>query len=443
MEGIWMILRSSSNLSETSTIKRQQIPPAPAATAATTSTATPPRPYMSTKEILEEHFPECLPSHLRLMMKERNTTADDDDVGSTSLPERWLNWLNVTTTTNWKGDSTSTDFVRYVRSTVQPRYDHITCPVMKARYNCAKSPSSIATNQSQRRISTTNETTTTNATKLDASDYKFVWRKDIHESWCDLQNLTDFIHGPASVPQRSVLLQGNSYLRQIWEAMVCGFPSQITNLTLLSGGKATSLAYIASRSGKLLQRQELGTFLINQQNDYTTTTTTPSGCHAPNRNDRLFSYYHENVTIPPNNLDHCSDDMAMVEFGYGLRIFFLFHPSRFHIDALVEAHSKLDIPNLVDVMMWIDTMESVVGPNKTTVREGSIFSLDGLLLPSLKRVQEASIGYFFGADNPWIVHPPDDHPCLPGIPDDEVNILIYLLLLEEYDRETRKTVEGG
>jgi len=297
-----------------------------------------------------------------------------------------------------------------------PRYDHITCPVMKARYNCA-----IPKIEQQQTIRS-NETTAN--TSEEASDYKFVWRKAIDDQWCDLQALTDFIQGPAGLPNRSVLIQGNSFLRQIWEAMVCGFRTQMTNLTLLTGGRPTSKEYIASRKGKPFQKDELGAFLVNQHKD-------PPGCHAPG-NDPLESYYDKAVMVPPN-IDDCSDDMAMVEFQQGLRVFFLFHPSRLDTDALVEAYSNLDVPDRVDVMMWNDVLESKVSQNRTLKSRGDTLPLKSLL-PSIRQIQETSIGAYFGASNPWIDDPPDTHPCLPGIPDDEVNIVFYLLLLDEYER---------
>jgi hypothetical protein len=380
--------------------------------------------YLSPNEIFQVHFPQCLPSP-RLM----------EGQGPGSLPQKWLYWLNDTTTTTMMVQTTTTttlttnrssydddseSYVAYVPSKTPPRYDHVSCTVMKARYNCA--------------LSRTNDTTTIpgKPTGAIASDYKFLWRHHVPGPWCDLQALTEFVRGPSSISQKSVLLQGNSYLRQIWEAMVCGFQSQITNLTLLRHGPRMSLGYIASRSGKLLQTQEVGTFMINQQDI--------PGCHAPSRGSTMLStYYAPHVTIPPD-VEHCSDDMAMVEFGHSLRIFFLFHPSRFQSDALFHAYSQLDVPEPLDIMAWMERPEDIFR-NRTTIHQDSAppWSLEGILLSSLKRVQEASVGYFFGADNPGITNPPDNHPCLPGIPDDEANIFIYLLLLEEYERTSITT----
>jgi hypothetical protein len=373
--------------------------------------------YMSTKEIFQEHFPQCLPSSFR--------AGDSESV--ISLPQQWLDWLHQTTstslpTTAGRTNATAAGFVQYVRSKAPPRYDHITCNVMKPRYNCA-AEQEAASRASSSRLSRNSSTTKRKNKPIGsaASDYKFQWRQNVEDPWCDLETLIDFVQGPSSIiSQRSVLLQGNSYLRQIWEAMVCGFRSQVTNLTLLSHGPDMSLKSMAHRGGKLFQKQEMGKFLINQQSI--------PGCHDDPSPVPLSRYYGNHVTVPPN-VDHCSDDMAMVEFGNGLRVFYLFHPSRYESDAFTDIYSKLDVPESLDVMAWISDSEQFMRNRTANVA----WSLDNLL-PTLKRAQLASIGYVFGADNPWITNPPDEHPCLPGIPDDEANILLYLLLLEEYER---------
>jgi hypothetical protein len=96
----------------------------------------------------------------------------------------------------------------------------------------------------------------------------------------------------------------------------------------------------------------------------------------------------------------------------------------------------------VDVLVWVDPLEQVL-KNRTMTRGSSttatttgLSTIPGNIFPSLRRIQEASIGYYYGADNPWITNPPDNHPCLPGIPDDAANILIFLLLLDDYERAT-------
>ena len=45
-----------------------------------------------------------------------------------------------------------------------------------------------------------------------------------------------------------------------------------------------------------------------------------------------------------------------------------------------------------------------------------------------KTIQQRDSRQWFGANNPWIIDPPDKHACMPGLPDDEVNLLLYLII---------------
>ena len=56
-----------------------------------------------------------------------------------------------------------------------------------------------------------------------------------------------------------------------------------------------------------------------------------------------------------------------------------------------------------------------------------MFGLDSIH-DKLIDIQRRDIGYYFGADNPWIKNVPDIHPCMPGIPDDQINWMLYILL---------------
>lgn len=284
--------------------------------------------------------------------------------------------------------------------TQEPRYDHW-CPVMKARYNCAWPPN--ATNNG--------------ATREQAHQYQFVWKHPGHSRVCDLNELLDYVGGPGGIVRGHVLLQGNSYLRQVWEALVCRNQDQMTHLTLYHNGPPTSMAYIESRRGKLLTPQELGEFVVEDN------VHSVQGCHGPSPRTPLANYYRPNVSVPTNRAK-CTDDMATVEFGH-VKFTFIFHPSRFHSNALEQAYDQLGIvENLVDTMVWMgdDEMElrNLVAKSRIDL---------GPLLPLLIEIQNITVGRYFGADNPWITNPPDNHPCMPGIPEDEANILLWLLLL--------------
>lgn len=50
---------------------------------------------------------------------------------------------------------------------------------------------------------------------------------------------------------------------------------------------------------------------------------------------------------------------------------------------------------------------------------------------NFKGKQRENIGRYFGADNPWIDSPPDLHACMPGMPDDEANMLLLWMMLQQ------------
>jgi hypothetical protein len=120
---------------------------------------------------------------------------------------------------------------------------------MKARYN---------------RASVFNDTSTEKV----ATDYKLVWKHTNHTKDCDVRRVVDTVGGPQGLARLlgranhtrpfQVLLQGNSFLRQMFEALVCGFQSQITDLKLRVGCPSVSRASIEAREGRLADIDELG-----------------------------------------------------------------------------------------------------------------------------------------------------------------------------------------
>lgn len=404
---------------------------------------------------------------------------------------------------NWNGKQSSMmDFFahgefQYVLSEHIPRYDHISCPIMKARYNCAVSTFENPNGT----ISTHGTTLPVMTTRPTASSYKLIWTRynapnkttdmpieqnpfnsdNVYNdtfSSCDFRHLMNVVGGPANVaailsgregtttttasrpPYYHVLMQGNSFLRQIFEALVCGFQDQITDMKVLlhgpsisrSNGTATTTTTTTTTehssspmSPKKFTIADLGRPVSNWN------SIQKHGCHGAgqshgSRKTHIARFYHDNVTIPPS-ASGCTDDMAMVEFQHSIRFYFLYHPSMFDDSALLRAYDNLGllfplehdmdadgtskVIATVDALIWNDG-ENSVPASSATATNGGIFvkrniSLDGFL-QELRVIQNTSIGHYFGADNPWIQHPPDNHPCMPGIPDDEVNVLLYLLM---------------
>jgi hypothetical protein len=135
---------------------------------------------------------------------------------------------------------------------VQPRYNHYSCFVMKARYNCAHPP---------------------DYDKPEASDYELVFNlgHDNNTKPCRLRSLVDALGGPAGLSRRPTLkgdtvdnpptriaIHGSSYVRQMWEAMVCGFREDITALQVKNPGPSISLSALKKRGNKPIEFSEIG-----------------------------------------------------------------------------------------------------------------------------------------------------------------------------------------
>jgi hypothetical protein len=92
-------------------------------------------------------------------------------------------------------------------------------------------------------------------------------------------------------------------------------------------------------------------------------------------------------------------------------------------EALHQIYDQLGIrDHSVDVLVFDNLDESNTGLAYERKVDYSSLTL------TLSAFQRRDLGTYFGANNPWITHPPDGHPCMPGIPDDEVNVLLFLLL---------------
>ena len=87
----------------------------------------------------------------------------------------------------------------------------------------------------------------------------------------------------------------------------------------------------------------------------------------------------------------------------------------------VNRHSILDNDNLMKLKLFS------ISNNTTSskINFGTLFSW--------KEKQTHDIGKWLGADNVGMDKKPDNHPCMLGVPDDEANLLLFLLMY--YSRE--------
>ena len=309
------------------------------------------------------------------------------------------------------------------------RYNHL-CPWMKSRYNCAKSK--------------------TPAYGESPVDWKLTLQDGSSEQQCVLWDLVHDLEGPIGVGERllqrrrhskakeendedellnerpfTVAMFGNSYLRQIFEALECSWSNDITYTVMQKNSKLNiSNAGLLKRKGAPVRIDELGEMERMPQ------IWQGDTCKLKDEQE----FYEDDVPTP----QHCSkrsntydDNVAVVEFGRKIRFYYLFRPQIYE-DLPGILKEKLDLdPKDIDVLLFNADQD------KTFKEDSDLFdilSASGawqrrLLWPYgyFEEIQLRDIGRWFGADNPWITNKPDGHACMPGPPDDEVNLLMYLL----------------
>ncbi|KAL3764499.1 hypothetical protein ACHAW5_004762 [Stephanodiscus triporus] len=325
-------------------------------------------------------------------------------------------------------------------------YDH-TCFVMKARYNCALPPGS---------------------NKSRAEDYKFVYHHRDEEDEngrqqppCDLDDVIKWLGGPTglgralassgigkpSKPHYQVMLQGDSRLRQVIEALICRYPDQITNLTLTFESTDLDMngMWHMSNVTHILRSNETGKprliGIANESDGFMSyRDIRRKGCHGSNRMDR---FYYPGVSVP-TSINGCSDDSLMVEFGRMIRFYYLFRPYLYSDEAILTTYEKLGMTTRmdqatgnvvlhdIDVLLWnrVGSMPERSLRFLAPERQNSLISFDwGDVQALMGEIQKKTIGSYFGAENPFITKPPDEmHACMPGYPDDMVNIMLFSLL---------------
>ena len=326
-------------------------------------------------------------------------------------------------------------------------YDH-TCFIIKARYNCALPPGS---NRSR------------------AEDYKFVYRhrdeeEDKQQLACDLDDVIGRLGGPAGLgralaqlgvgkPSKAhyqVLLQGDSRLRQLIESLLCRYKDQVTNLTLAFASpdlgidsiqlikKTRNVSDVTHilQSNETSQPRSIG--VANESDCFMSYRDLQrKGCHG-NGKSRMSKFYYPGVPVP-KSIDGCSDDFLMVEFGNMIQFYYIYRPYLYSNEALLTAYKKLGMTirrdpatgffvlDDIDVLLWNLAEESVrlLAPE----REKSMISYNWEGVQVLMgEIQKKTIGTYFGAKNPFVKTTDKYHACMPGYPDDMVNIMLFSLM---------------
>ena len=128
-----------------------------------------------------------------------------------------------------------------------------------------------------------------------------------------------------------------------------------------------------------------------------------------------------------------TDNIGMVEFGGQIRFDYILHPEKYeNMAKIFQSLFRLD-PSEIDNLVFnsgADELSQSEYPKMVNTWKQKGKWKTKLLWPydAFQNVQLRGANRWFGADNPWITDPPDRHACMPGVPDDEVNFLMFLLL---------------
>jgi hypothetical protein len=163
--------------------------------------------------------------------------------------------------------------------------------------------------------------------------------------------------------------------------------------------------------------------------------------------------YYPGVSVPksPKSMYGCSDDFVMVEFGRVIRFYYIFRPWLYSDEALLTTYKKLGVtiradPETGDTVL--DDIDFLLSGDVTGAfdmrpsiersffsflapeRRGAVTTYEWANVHALMgKIQKETIGTYFGADNPFVTEPPDKlHACMPGYPDDMVNLMLFSLV---------------
>jgi hypothetical protein len=305
---------------------------------------------------------------------------------------------------------------RYIRVPHQPPpYDH-TCFILKPRYNCALDPLSLSTAHEDDQ----------------AYQWKFVLQSDPDDisTRCDIGRIVDDLGGPSAIQSaRKIGIFGNSYLRQIFEAMACKYQSQLTNIKLHMNSPGQSITSWNERNETSYSIEEYG-YMTDFENPAAGTDNRPMFCTESSSLDKLQAYYAVKLPHDLDIISQCSDNIALAQFGDTLSVFYNFRPHHLADPQTVYRQFVGINETLNDHFDYRVYNDRVYEPLRSKLNLSKKQPWDNLqsLLPMMRRIQRRDAKRVFGANNPWILDPPDGHPCMPGIPDDELAILLFVII---------------
>lgn len=327
---------------------------------------------------------------------------------------------------------------RYIYSKDRNLPYNVPCYIMKHRYNCV-SPNS-----------TTKE--------MLSHQWHFVLQSNLSDSrtLCDITSIVDRMGGPAALPRdRSIGLLGNSYLRQLFESLGCKYKEQLSKLLLHQNGPPQDRDSMILRKNRPYKLEEYGSVFSLDTRDKNKV------CFAGLEREELQLFYSVQLPEEMDLVQNCTDNIALAEYNKqiglsrggaadaaaypesstanvatkrshtnALSVFYNFRPHYLNQpNNIYEVLLGEDVMQTLDTIFWNDEMKWKL-KNIVHVPDTTRWVDLSMLVVVLQKIQRRDAGAFFRENNPWITANPSGvyHPCMPGIPDDESAILLFLLI---------------
>lgn len=177
------------------------------------------------------------------------------------------------------------------------------------------------------------------------------------------------------------------------------------------------------------------------------TTDEDSVCFTSSQKKDLQRFYSVELPKRLKLVPNCTDNFALATYkedlntssgivqaeaerstGSTLSVFYNFRPH--HLtdpNGIYEALLGHDVMQTIDTLFWNDGMQKQL-KNKVHVPKSVQWINLSLLLPTLQKIQERDAGLFFLENNALTLTA--THPCMPGLPEDETAILLFLLMFD-------------
>jgi hypothetical protein len=177
----------------------------------------------------------------------------------------------------------------------------------------------------------------------------------------------------------------------------------------------------ATHIGMAQMAERNGTFYPSDMGEMRPMLEYRTGCHGTNT-----PHFYPPAFVPPYSKHECSDSISMVEFPGGLRFYYVFRSYVYSscVPELLQ-HLQLDGSH-VDAVITNQVPPETAAVRKYLNPRVSVISAI-YILELFRAVQTRDCGWWDGADNVGMHHVPDIHPCMPGIPDDELEVLLFAL----------------